>query len=557
METVRRAFLPLGLTLVILPLFFWELSKGQVQIAEDLKTLSPIFLDIAFGVFVVLAVFALKAVLILFAALSRVDRILLAGVALLSFALAFFVAPKTHRIYYDENIYLHIGQSIASNHRAEMVNFGEIRDGRLVVSQAEYNKQPNAYSYLLSLCYRIFGRSENLSFLVNNAIFALSSLVLFGIGYLLTGSSRIGLAAAAVFAVIPQNILWHNTTSAEPANVLFISLTVFFFLAFLKIGRTRLFFLTVTTACLAAQFRLESILVFPLLGIFAYLEAPKKIDARRLFFALPLVAVLLFSHVLHILVFQGHSWGASQDKLSLFFVRHNLQTNGLFFLDNKDFPLILTLAAVAAFLFRKSFKEKLMLLFWFFLFWGVFLFFYAGSYGYGADVRFALMSFPPLGLLAGMGLSRFEERIAAALKIRMPLATLLVAVAFFMFLPKARAVGEEAWAARADHRWAKVMSDSLPPKSIVFTHNPNMFLFWGKSAAQASILAEKDEKGLAELMTRFPGGIFFHYNFWCNVDDPLQRSFCRNILDKFAHKDVLKFQERTYTYILYRLGGPP
>ncbi len=40
---------------------------------------------------------------------------------------------------------------------------------------------------------------------------------------------------------------------------------------------------------------------------------------------------------------------------------------------------------------------------WFVLFWGIFLFFYAGSYRYGADVRFALLSFMPLAVLAGIG----------------------------------------------------------------------------------------------------------------------------------------------------------
>jgi hypothetical protein len=50
-----------------------------------------------------------------------------------------------------------------------------------------------------------------------------------------------------------------------------------------------------------------------------------------------------------------------------------------------------------------------LILLWFILFYGIFLFFYAGSYKYGADVRFALVSFMPLAVLSGMGADRLRE----------------------------------------------------------------------------------------------------------------------------------------------------
>ena len=57
------------------------------------------------------------------------------------------------------------------------------------------------------------------------------------------------------------------------------------------------------------------------------------------------------------------------------------------------------------------------------------------------------------------------------------------------------------------------MAEKLPADSLVFTHNPNMFLFWGKSAAQASILAACDRARLESWKAQFPGGIYFHFNF--------------------------------------------
>lgn len=550
---MKRVWAPAFLTLAVLAIFALAFGRGQARIVADLKTLSPLGLTIAFGLLVALSAAGWKDLLSPYAGLRPVTGIALAGLVLFAFLAAFFVAPRTHRIYYDENIYLHIGQTIAATNTAQMVNFGEFRDGRLIINEGEYNKQPNAYPFLLSLFYRIFGRSESVSFLLNNVLLALSCLLLFGLGVLLCGSSRIGLYAASCFAVIPQNILWHNTTSVEPVNTFFICFTVFVFLVFLRTGRKRLFFLAAVAACFTAQFRLESALIFPLLGILAFLENPKALKQAGLAYVLPLTLFLSLPHIGHLIYFSGHSWGAGGAKLSLLHVRANLRTNGLFFLDNKEFPVILTVFFFLALVAGGFFKEKLKLLFWFGFFWGAFLFFYAGSYHYGADVRFALMAFPPFSLLAGIGLFRLDAALKKHWKKDLPVGFAAVVLAFALFLPLSRAVGEEAWAARADHRFARAMAGVLPADGLVFTHNPNMFLFWGKNAAQASLLAHSDESAVGDLRRRFPGGIFFHFNFWCNVSDPVQTSFCRAILDKFPHREVLKFQERTYAYFLYRI----
>ena len=554
MEKIKR-FAPLAPIPVVLAVYALAFSEDQGRIVERLKSLSPLFLAAAFFLFVALFVVSRKDLLAPFASVSRSEGLVLAALLVFAFGLAFFVAPKTHRIYYDENIYLHIGQSIASTQKAQMVNFGEIKDGRLLAGEGEYNKQPNAYPFLLSLFYAIFGRSENLSFLINNLFLPLSCLLVFAIGFLLSGRAGLGLSAAAVFAVIPQNILWHNTTSVEPANTFFLILAVFIFLVFLRSGKRRLLFLAAACACFTVQFRLESGLIFPLLAVLAFIENPKALKRSDALYALSLGLFLLLPHALHLYCFQGHPWGAGQDKFSIFYVRPNLLSNGLFFLDNKDFPALLTAFFFVALFARRLAKEKIMLLFWLLFFWGVFLFFYAGSYHYGADVRFVLMALPPFSLLAGLGLSSLDGEIKKLTGKNIPLAAGVVLAAFLWFLPKASAVGEEAWAARADHQYAKVMAEKLPSDAIVFTHNPNMFLFWGRSAAQASILAGCDRARLEEWKARFPGGIFFHFNFWCNVSDPVQQSFCARILEKFRHQEVLKFGAREYKYVLYRIDG--
>ncbi len=555
MEKRKHLIIQVILTIVVFFAYFLELSRRRGPLVESLKRLSPLFLGITFFAFIILLILGAKKIVLPFASLKRNHLIILGLVALFAFCLSFFVAPRTHRIYYDENIYLHIGQSIAYSGRAQMVNFGEIKYGELFVRQGEYNKQPNSYPFLLSILYRIFGCRENLSFLFNNITFVLSVLTVFGIAYLLFKSFKIGIYAALAAAVIPQNILWHNTTSVEPSNTLFLALTIFLLLSATRSSSLRLYFLAVVSGCFAAQFRVESLLIFPLLIIIVGLTDRKAFREQKIYYAVPLALGLLLPHILHLYYFRGHPWGAvgTQEKLSLGFLGHNLATNGGFFLNNKDFPVLLTLFAVLAFLSRRFVRERLLLLMWFAFFWGVFLFFYAGSYNYGADVRFSLMAFPSLAVMAAFGLATLDDLIRKHAKIQGPFALSVIVLAFLAFAPKARTVGQEAWAARADHFYAREMLKQIPENSIVFTHNPCLFLFWGKSSAQASILTAQDENGLRGLRDSFPGGLYFHYNYWCNVSDPVQTGFCKSVLEKFGHEEVVRYKERDYEYVLYRL----
>jgi hypothetical protein len=124
------------------------------------------------------------------------------------------------------------------------------------------------------------------------------------------------------------------------------------------------------------------------------------------------------------------------------------------------------------------------------------------------------------------------------------------------FTPLIRAIGEEAWAARADVRYAKEFSQRLPPNSIVLTHNPSMFHVWGINAAQLSLAKTDSDYVKEQVFRRYAGGVYMHWNFWCNVTDPVQQSFCRDALTSFPHQLIDEKQEQDYRYALYRLDRP-
>jgi hypothetical protein len=129
----------------------------------------------------------------------------------------------------------------------------------------------------------------------------------------------------------------------------------------------------------------------------------------------------------------------------------------------------------------------------------------------------------------------------------------LITIQFLWYLPFVRSVGEEAWGARADVMFAQSVARSLPANAIVLTHNPNMFHVWGHSAAQISLAATEPDYVDHVLGPRYAGGVFFHWNFWCNTQDASQVALCQEVLDQYRHRLVAERRERDQRFALYRL----
>jgi hypothetical protein len=342
-------------------------------------------------------------------------------------------------------------------------------------------------------------------------------------------------------------------------------------LYFVKHSDSKALFLAVVTLPFAFQFRPESGLILILTGLTLILMAPKEMMRQRFYAFLLLLLALSLPHLVHLYCVRFENWGAPVDssKFALAHFYKNIIVNGPFYFVNKRFPLIVTLLALAGFVlplprFKRepsaesggSFfcREKVIVASWFFLFWGIFVFFYAGSYNYGADVRFSLLSQMPLALIGGFGASRLSvwvENRCAMKNVTIALSVLIV-ISFLSFMPYIRAATQEAWSSRFDHRFAKKIAETVPPHSLIFTHNPNMFLVWGKNAAQSSIAMSKDVH-LQHFFKKYTGGVYFHYNYWCSVASEAQPTLCKNILEKFNTEKILWESEKGKEYALYRL----
>jgi hypothetical protein len=312
----------------------------------------------------------------------------------------------------------------------------------------------------------------------------------------------------------------------------------------------------VLATAFACYFRPEALLIIPVVGGAIAVLAPGELRRQRFLWCCVLGLVLVLPECAHLASVRNEGWGTSGDRLSVAFFWNNLRTNGLFYVADGRFPFAVTLLAIVGLVPIPRVTAVLAL--WFALFWGIFLFFYAGSYNYGADVRFSVLSYPPLAVLAGIGASRTSGWLQRWLPdVAQPAAwvTAALVVHFLWYLPSVRAIGEEAWAARADVAFARRFAATLPKNSIVLTHNPSMFHVWGVAAAQISIATSEPSHVRHDLLQRHAGGVYLHWNFWCNVSDPVQVGFCEQALAMFPSTLLSESRERNYRFAFYRIAG--
>jgi hypothetical protein len=552
--TVRSpAAIALGFVLVGGALGAWLLSSSPEAVRETLRFLSPRAAEAAL---LLMAAGAAVSVSEIRDSLPSKTFFFPIAIALLALAAVKFIPPETHRIYYDEDIYENVAQNILWEGRAQMCNEGTIEADTFRCDASEYNKEPNALPVLLSLVFRLTGVRESAAHSLNHAVFALGAAALFWLSSMLFDRMSAGIGAALVYTLTPQNLLWGATVAAEPGAAAFAALALGAFVLFLRRPSWRTGLFASGALAFASQFRPESGLAIAAAGAMALLLARDLLRSRALWATALLTFSLLVPQLAHIWAVRHERWGAGESgKFSLEYARTNLGPNVDYYTGGRDFPRLFSLFALLGLVRPGRRRESIAVLVWFALLFAIFVPFYAGSYRYGADVRFSLMSATPLAVLAGAGLlwlSDLLRRLRSDWRALAAAPFVLAVYAASAYLPFTRAIGRESWASRADHAAAVRMVAEVPEDAMVLTHNPGMIQVMGRSAAQTSI-ASYQEWRVDDLFHRFPGGVYFHYNFWCNVDDPVQNDFCQKVLANFKTRVVFEESAGFYRYVLYRL----
>ncbi|MEO7136036.1 MAG: hypothetical protein ABI024_17660 [Vicinamibacterales bacterium] len=469
--------------------------------------------------------------------------------------LVFTLPPRTNRIYYDEQIYQSIGQNLSDLRQAQICNHGNVDTGRLQCVAPEYNKQPYGYPHLLSVVYRAFGVRDGLAQMLNSYLAGFTVLALFILVVQLTGAVAAGLLAGLVLMLTPEFLLWSATAAAEPSSAFFALVAAVATAHYVRQPASRSLWWMVAAVAYAAQFRPESILILAIAGVIVLTQASGEFRRRAFWLGMTGGGVLLAALMLHMYEVRTEGWGTPGERLSIAYVVPNLRVNGWFYLWDSRFPMWYSVAAVAGIVFGAGrLRDRLVLVMYFAVFFVTYLFFYAGSYNYGADVRYSMMTYVPLAALAGLALAAAVDRFTMGTRpLRYAVVAIAVVWAFSWFTPYVRAEGDEAWGARADEAFAKEMSMSLPANSLVLTHNPGMFHLWGRNAAQMSLATEFPEL-LTAWKARYGNRIYLHWNFWCNVADPAQQAFCRKALEQFPHVVLTEQTVRDYRFAFYQLS---
>jgi hypothetical protein len=532
-------------------LVVWLSITPAAVLRDELKVLQPWWLDAC----------ALLGVLICVCAAPRVARtsprrgsapaVCLMGLAL---CLTVFVAPRTNRIFYDEQIYESVGQNLSDLRRAQVCNDGTVASGRLHCADGEYNKQPYAYPHVLSLAYRVAGVHEWVAFAVNALAMALTTAAVYLLALVLFHDRRSAFFAGLLFALMPQQIVWSATAAVEPTASLAAVAAVLAAAIYERSGSVLTLIALTVSAAYAIQFRPESLLVLPVVAAVAWPRLRVDLRRPRGWWSAVLFLGLTAAHVAHLFAVRHINWGTDGPRFSLAYVAANLRTNAGFFVWDERFPVVCTALALAGLMGVSRKRERWTLAAYFALFFGVDLVFYAGSYNYGADVRYSLMTYPPAAILGGVGAAVASRWLARRVP-KVPAPGVVAAVLLFQFLwyaPSVRAVTEEAWAARADVRFAKDFASRLPVDSYVLTQNPGMFQVWGVSAGQMS-RAVASPNYTAWLVRQHPGGVYVHWNFWCNVQEPSQPELCRRALALGRTALAAEYRERDQRFAFYRL----
>ena len=466
-----------------------------------------------------------------------------------------FWAPRINRINWDEHIYMDVAHAIAATGQASLCDEGKAEQGRFDCFRKKDNKQPNGHPFMESLLYSLFGVSESNAHTTNNITYLLGVLAVFGCAYLFFGCAQTAVYSAAIYAMTPMVVIWSNTASAEVGAGVWSALAVFGAIWFAREQSWGALLLAAGTLAIAVQYRPESILCLPVVFLLLLVLNWRLLLHPRFYSFLLLVFLLCLPQALQLWSVRFEKWGAAGDKFGLEVFAGNAKTNFLYLVDNRRLPLVFTLAALAGVAAGWRRRQMLPILAWFAAFFGVYLFFYAGSYNYGADVRYAAVMAPAMSVLAGMGLTwvidllspRFSRRVAALAVYA------LFFVSFLPFFALMKTESEEGVESRVDINRSRDFAQYLPEASLVLSQDPGMWFLWGKNAAQTYLASENPDGFEHNIMNQYPGGIYFYWGFWCNVGTALDKKWCQNILRCYKAEVVKEYWGRGFRHVLYKV----
>lgn len=505
------------------------------------------------------------AALPLYRLLSRRRALTALALVILGF-FACDLAPRTWRIFFDEHLYMQIGQTIAHTGRAEGANYARAEYGQFEMYSPWTNKQPNGLPYLLSWIYRTVGVSDHASHFLNPALTGLGAAALYLGLSLVPWVLPVGaaLAAALLFIFTPLVLWWGNTVAVEPSAAATVTLAFMAACAHTRLrdaesvqGLPATALLLAGTVGLAVYFRPESLLIFPLVTAVLWSNEDRFIEDLSAWAAGAFATALALPNLMHLWSMRTEDWGANDGRrFAAEFIAKNFKSNAGYFFGSPWFPVAGTVLAFCAvvWLLVKNRAALLTLGLWFLLSWGIFVIFYAGGYHYGASSRYAVVSCAPVAAFMGIGAAAlFKQLRARPVLLAGAITTGVINwTAAAHFVPT---VSREAAEALADVDYIGRIAPTLPEGALVISPDPCVWLLKGINSTQFFTIESMVRGNLRELVNQYPGGIYLHWSFWHTAEPGIAQQGAQ-LLAEVNATPLTRMTSQAFKLGLYRIDTP-
>jgi hypothetical protein len=344
---------------------------------------------------------------------------------------------RTELIFFDEQIYQSIAINILNHGNALTCMFGTAQLKSCYFNSLGFD--PNGWPFIIAIAFGLFGKGVSTAYNLEIAIGAISILLVFILASVLTNKKEVPIISALVFALIPELFIWSKT----PANpdmpfMLFTLLTILFFILFSK-KRTKITLaLWMFGLIITAYIRVEALLLIPVFALMfftfgedgvrqTFIKRIKIIQSKNTIYGvLPLLIIffVLITPELYVIAATRHELlinalpflNSGGQLFSLSYLSKNVIQNSLFlggiiteypiiFLPEISVFAIIGVVYLALYAKQKNRIGVLVLLlclfFCYFIFYG---FYFSGSALLGGSVRFFLILYPPLSILAAFGI---------------------------------------------------------------------------------------------------------------------------------------------------------
>jgi 4-amino-4-deoxy-L-arabinose transferase-like glycosyltransferase len=572
----KKKFMIEELLLKILPLilivnfFFIVIYSSltyttQKTLEETLITIEPIFLTVNFTLILISLFFSLKDVKKILKPIKRNTWIILLFILFVGFILRMYFTPHTHRVYFDEDIYLDIGKQILTEGKACLCNYGDYKG----CYDCVFMKWPNGHPFTFAVAFLFFGVSENVAFNLSVLLGTLSILLVFFIGYLVSKKVEVGLYSALLLAFVPMLIVWSGTVAAEPYFIFYALFSVFSFLLLIEKEKWSTYLLAVSSVAFASQFKAESGAMLLVIALMIFLFDKKlkiKINSSKFLVSFIILLALITPYAIHVY----HSsktdpWGATGGMFGFKYVEQNVFENAFFWImgyQTIEHPLVFTVFVIIGLIytFIKERRIFILLVFWFAIFFTIYAFFYAGSVRYGTDVRYSLSGYPPFVILGGFGLYFIHKQFTKKMRkdvLIFALLILVVMLTFCLYLPSVNTPAEkivEARQARVYHDRFVEYASNLNKNCYILSHVPSMYLIENVGSLQT--WNGQNENTMRELFNK-TDCVIFDDGFWCNIE-PYKSSVCKHMFDNYNITALISVSvdEGNHSYTLYKVSNP-